>query len=116
MLVAVEQIARGQTQATQGFDGCAGVVYRIRAPYGMAVIIQRPAYIEGIVSTAGTENQRLLLVDQRAHTQVQALSRGDGGGLRFPSDSFFAVDQPLRLDGHVVAVDAAGADILDLRC
>src|SRR5690606_36187775 len=98
MLVAVEQIARGQTQATQGFDGCAGVVYRIRAPYGMAVIIQRPADIEGIVSTAGAENQRLLLVDQRAHTQVQSLARGNGARLRYATDCFFTVDQRLRLD------------------
>lgn len=56
----------------------------------------------------GAEDQAVLHVLQRAHAQVQPAAGRDHRGLA----AFHAVVQHAGLDGHVVAVDAPGAQVV----
>ncbi|VFR81548.1 hypothetical protein BRI9_3457 [plant metagenome] len=71
----------------------------LRLPRGTSIAVQRTANPQILIRI----DQRVLAVDQRAHTKIHVAARGDHAR----HASRHVVDQAARLDGDGVAIDAA---------
>src|SRR5690606_16824145 len=76
---------------------------------GAALGIQRTA--DGEVAVA--VDQRAVAVAQRLHADVQALARRDGGRAHAAVHRLGKVVEGGCGDGHVIAIDAAGTDVVN---
>ena len=92
------------------------VEYLLSRPHGMALRIQTAPDVEGLGPHAGTQDFCPILVVDVLRPDIQPLPRRDDGRLMLRALAFCTVVHRTGLDAQGVAVDAAGADVVQGAC
>ncbi|CAH0443585.1 hypothetical protein LMG9673_04087 [Ralstonia pseudosolanacearum] len=109
VLVGVVDPVGRQRQAAERFDRRAVVVDRDRRARGLAAAVRQRRQTAADRHVAAAEDQRVLAVVEGLHAEVELVARGDG---RRPAVLDIVVDGA-RQDRHMVAIDAAGAEVVE---